>query len=380
MDFADGAKLKFSIFPDAPDFWKTANGFDTLIDYLDVVDPGRAAVDTVYSFLDKTWAHFLPELNGCWFDDFGWWTIATSRAVGKQYFAKQQQAIRKISEECWRRFSENAPKVWERAPEKIAGHPKADWRPVVEDGVWNEYWKGTSASQGPTNGDPSDPFQGVQNTVTNLVYLISAQRMGDEGAATREWGFLRTWFESPIGQLNTTPLLWREADNKLILVRERVSHFKNKEGGLKPAPGFHADWFWAGDQGLLIGALVDRIKSEAQEADQNKDLQLIGGILSGVANRLADKNGLLSWVPGDGPSGYEGDYSTGTSVFWRYLLYAWNAGPKLQELIAGKDKKKNTAICSVLEKSASAALKSKNGDFISIINDIATLVAARAIL
>jgi hypothetical protein len=48
----------------------------------------------------------------------------------------------------------------------------------------------------------------------------------------------------------------------------------------------------------------------------------------------------LSWAPGEGPSCYEGDYSTGISVFWRYLLYAWNAGPKQQELIAGKDKKK----------------------------------------
>ena len=44
--------LRHSIFEKAtklePNFWKNANGFDALIDHLEVVDEGMEAVESIY--------------------------------------------------------------------------------------------------------------------------------------------------------------------------------------------------------------------------------------------------------------------------------------------------------------------------------------------
>ena len=52
------------------------------------------------------------------------------------------------------------------------------------------------------------------------------------------------------------PLWWAEKN----LVRERVSHFIDENGKPNPAEGFQSNWAWSGDQGLMLGALVDRIR------------------------------------------------------------------------------------------------------------------------
>ena len=64
------------------DFCKAASAFDTMIDYVrycpepdsrDVA--ARAAVEWVIPY-------FRDTADKTWFDDFGWWTIATARAAG----------------------------------------------------------------------------------------------------------------------------------------------------------------------------------------------------------------------------------------------------------------------------------------------------------
>jgi hypothetical protein len=235
---------------------------------------------------------------------------------------------------------------------------------------------------GPREGDPDNEyFAGVQNAVTNLVYLISARRIGDDNAADRQYGFLSAWFDpKDIQGKKTIPLLRRERPSKpangadRVLIHERVTGFKDAKGNLKDAPAFYNpgtpgaprwDWFWAGDQGLLIGALVDRIR--AKPAEKNEHLELIGKILAGVGGKLVLNNKLLSYH-GEDPSGYEPDYGTGKGVFWRYLLYAWsNGGPDVQTKI------KASKILDVLKASAT---DSGSNDYIELINDIAALAAA----
>ena len=382
-----------------PDFWKTANGFDTLVDYLEYIghdDTGsvdKGSVDWVFKFLVDNMA---GSLDGVWFDDFGWWVIATQRASTKSFFSvEQQDRLTAIASSYWKSFTSNAPHVWERSPDDL----KDAYQPVEPGGVWNAYWTGTPQNPnwvGPRGGNPEGSgFEGIQNAVTNLLYLISARRMGEDCAADLEFGFLSAWFEPKDIQgkkttKKTIPLLWREppaepanaADR--VLIRERVTGFKDANGDLTDARTTYNpqgaptlwDWFWVGDQGLLIGALIDRIR--AKPAEKHEHLELIGKILAGVGQKFVLNNKLQSYH-GKPPIGYEADYSTGKGVFWRYLLYAWeNGGPDVQTKI--KESKilvvlKESATDSVLKESATDS-GSKSKDYIELINDVAALTAA----
>jgi hypothetical protein len=410
MDYLPQAYPKVSVLG-FPPFWQTANGFDTWIDYLEARKVDRASdsdkkeIDAAFDFLATTWVGRLNALKDCWFDDFGWWTIAAEKAARKPFFTdEQKQLFENISKECWNRFHDNAPNVWRNAPEilplksadpHVENVPKVDWQPAAEGGVWNEYWRGTKPGQGPNDGDPtaqtSDCFHGVQNTVTNLLYLISALRRNDTDAADREYGFLYTWFDFTGGVDEGYPLIdrdplirWLEADS--IVIRERVSLYKNGKGDYKSAPKFDKDAFWLGDQGLLIGALVDR--SKYNKFERGALVKAIGALLKGVASTFVSKdedekfqfdNYVGDFFTPTGPGGdYRNDYKTGASVFWRYVLYAWNDGEDMKQAI------NNSNIRPVLTECAAAAalrpLAAEPEDFADRVNDIATLVAAHAIL
>jgi hypothetical protein len=392
MDYLETARQKVSelktLKASEVSFWQAANGFDTWIDFLDEAKADKNEVKAAFDLMKDIWG--LKDLNSTWFDDFGWWLIAAQKATTKSFFTKEQKDwLKDISNQCWKRFNDNASYVYIRAPTTLPLHDypkhpvpdvkKSDWQPVVggehQRGAWNEYWFGTPDEyQGPKEGDPTgktgDVFKGVQNTVTNLLYLISAGRMGDTTAAEREHKFLSEWFSGP--KKGTTPLLWRDPSGPnpdRALIRERVSHLMDQNSVLKKAPGFDENTFWVGDQGLLIGALVDRIKANVERA---ASVQLIGAVLKGVVSRLV-KNGVLENYIGAGLDPYKNDYRTGASVFWRYVLYAWNSDiPELKAAI------NNSKIKPVLAKSAEAAA-GKTTVFADLINDIAALVAAHAI-
>ena len=118
--------------------------------------------------------------------------------MGKPFFKTEyKNQFREFMSECWKRFTGNAPYVWDRR--KPGTYNNCE--PAVTGGVWNEYWKGTSSSYpGPKNADPTlRTLEGIQNTVTNTVYLMAAQRLGDtdpnaKAAAERVFAFLLTWF------------------------------------------------------------------------------------------------------------------------------------------------------------------------------------------
>jgi hypothetical protein len=83
---------------------------------------------------------------------------------------------------------------------------------------------------GPKNADPTlGTLEGIQNTVTNTVYLMAAQRLGDtdpnaKAAAEREFAFLFTWFSK-------TPLsLFHSFSGTEALMCERVSQFHDGSG------------------------------------------------------------------------------------------------------------------------------------------------------
>jgi hypothetical protein len=384
-EFYQAAKHKFAyISKHMSDFggWKLGNSLDTMIDYL-VVAIAHGAVDakdaesfgTDVSALCNSWI-YPGNPTWTWFDDFGWFVISTDRASRQSFFGKPNP-FSGFSEECWKRFSERAPYTWVRHEPGTFN----DYGPAVDRGVWNTYWQGTSDSYpGDKEGIPSaGALAGIQNTVTNALYLIGAQRRGDTDAAADEWSFLNAWFS-----VQQQPNLWWPQKNDGALVRERVSRVASG----KTNPGFQEDWAWTGDQGLILGGLVGRIakgEDAANARTQAKEL------LTGVRLSLVDAHGVLGPCTATGTPPHAaggkpdiGDYSTGTGVFWRYLLQAWNLkDPELCDFLAFADFK------SFVETNAKAAMADPTTSQISISgatlpdtlsNQIAALVAGIVML
>ena len=151
-------------------------------------------------------------------------------------------------------------------------------------------------------------MEGIENTVTNAVYLMAAQRLGEtdpnaKAAAERELAFLFTWFSKA-----PNPLFHRFSGTEALMC-ERVSQFHDGNG----APGFQNDWFWTGDAGLMLGALTDRIS----RAKQPPLVDQATSLLRGAKNRLTDNEGLLqNWSDSrEVPDGDERDYQVGAGVF-----------------------------------------------------------------
>ena len=355
-------------------FWKLGNSFDTMIDFLDNID-NSSADDVAKTVVEKyRQLLFAPPPGGlggydnAWFDDFGWWTIATHRAVEKPFFNQESKTqFRGFMSECWKRFTENAPYVWERRKPGTFD----DCRPAVDGGVWNEYWLGTSPNYpGPKGADPTkESLEGIQNTVTNALYLIAAQRLGitdpqAKAAAQREFGFLNTW----LFEVERDPLWWPQARPNAALVRERVSHFFNG----KDAPGFQTDWAWTGDQGLILGALTDRMNLDRQNLLRSAEQLLVGAQYC-----LVEDAGMLrNWsASGRIPDGDSSDYGTGAGVFWRYMLHGWKTNPDLRAFISAPEYQ---GFVRVNADAAMAATNDADPDMLT--KDVAVLVAATVML
>jgi hypothetical protein len=97
-------------------FWKLGNSFDTMIDFLDTIDDSSAheVAQMAVTQLNASLKHITGGYDGAWFDDFGWWSVATGRALQKPFFKQDAAPLQHILEQCWPRFTNNAPFVWER--------------------------------------------------------------------------------------------------------------------------------------------------------------------------------------------------------------------------------------------------------------------------
>ena len=126
--------------------------------------------------------------------------------------------------------------------------------------------------------------------------------------------------------------------------------------------------------GLMIGALLGYRSPLIERAEQ---------LLNGVHDHLVDKKNVVTyWTQtGNVPDGDEPDYSTGSGVFWRYVLRVWEAGFLKKPLSDPKFK-------LILQGSADAAV---NGSlpswpdytppqWVRDFNDLAVLVAAHRML
>jgi hypothetical protein len=386
--YRDAATAKFNGLLDkyrattsGASFWKLGNTFDTMIDYLEVIDGSKAdqVADLVLEQYPKSLNREPPDwprgYDTAWFDDFGWWTIASRRASLSRVFnpAREKEFEHNIMWECWNRFRDTAPSVWERRKPDTYN----SCEPAVAGGAWNEYWKGTDSKYlGPNDGDPTHEdgktLRGIQNTVTNTLYLMAAQRLVDtdpkaNAAAEREFTFLFTWFsKEPFPLFHQFPRKNPTAPIEALMC-ERVSHFHD---GSKDS-AFQDNWFWTGDVGLMLGALTDRI-SRAKEPPL---LDHATSLLLGAKNQLTHNGLLQDWSDtGDVPEDDRGDYRTGAGVFWRNLLHAWNNDDTLRGVIGQPDYQ------TFVQTNAEAAKNSTLQTFDQLTQDVAALTVATAVL
>ncbi len=380
-DYRAAAKATYAewkaAFLDEPKvfFWRSGHAFDSALDYFLEVDAGDAQ-----AFAERAVAKYR-EGGGAWYDDFGWWGIAGERAALSNLFDGHDATFREIARECWDKMAGYAPFGWAKADQKRF----ADYRPLFDGGVWN-HWIDEACNPGPT---ARDGLCGRQNTVTNALFLTLGQRLHLDPAfrdpaiwslAEKEYGFLTSWFGLPDARL---ALLYAYGGPPVerAVVRERVGTFGPAAGKVTDA-AYRPDLAWAGDQGLVLGALVARMRNLGEASPEYAAmLRLARRLIAGTQDYLveADSGLLKPWTPEPAPGGDDDDYWTGPAVYLRYLLNAYRENASLEADL------QNPAIRAFVEKNARAVIENpqrrQSGDtLVNRTNDLAFLVAAVAML
>jgi hypothetical protein len=351
-------------------YWQLGHFFDTALDYFGAISAAPAAAlgkAACANFAAKTGGN---QWAGYWYDDHGWWANAALRASQHpQWFPSLGPQFDKIAARCWATMSSMAPTVWDRRPRPGGSDPFAALEPLIPGGVWNFSW--STGGSTPGCNPKSDTLCGIQNTVTNALFLMQAARRyvayrdpACYAAATSEWAFLETWFDvdAPAGSL-----LNRYAPGA-ALARERVSRYLNA-----PAAGYESQKAWAGDQGLIVSALLDSMQVLGDDPDV---VALAQAVLAGTRDKFAGDGLLLDpWLPVK--QAWPDDYLTGPAVFFRNLLHAYNTNAALKAWI-GDDSSGYPAF--IRANAETAASQPPSSDMIDLTNALAALTVGIAVL
>jgi hypothetical protein len=227
---------------------------------------------------------------------------------------------------------------------------------------------------------PLGPFQ---NTVMNGLYLELALRLAQNGqgaetlqAAKTELAFLHNWFVVPGDEslLNGFP-------DGSALIRERVATYADLGGTYPTVEGFAADGAWCGDQGLIIGGLVDKLLVDPTDPTDPEDQARAIAIARGVLLHMVGDCGVMPCSDGFDDHNDPDDYSCGSGVFWRYLLHGFGQNAALRTTILGlvAEAPQDNAVYVSAEKAGAHECASGN-DLFTGFNTIATLLAAIEIL
>lgn len=349
--------------PASNNFWILGNSFDTILDYFDIylsqATPPIDTSDYARIGLAKAW----EGVGEAWYDDDGWWVVAALKAYQLSDRLGWSEDIKagflSFCLQKWVRFNSNAPYVWQMCKNVPTGN--VNLQPFFNGGVWNTGWSDIQKYDGrgvycdaqgnpmpdfwhaytPWKNNPAGNLGGFQNTVTNALYLIAAARLAQIAAAnpkifvaptssvqfkfcaTQEYDFLANWFAM---DNKNTGLLNRAGAGpnrpaQGVVVRERMPWT-----GLNTQPnksiGLDFTQAWAGDQGLVLGGLIDAMAAGvAPQSAQNTCLD----ILDGMKSYVSGGGTMLNWMSADGkaPGNDTSDYCTGLGAFLRYFTYAY---------------------------------------------------------
>jgi len=218
-------------------FWHAGNTLDTFMDYLGRAQPqdykktaAQLAEEAVTIFKETSFDKKTgydptqypldqPPLQGCWWDDYGWWGIA---------FLKVHQLTGDdrhlhVARVCWH-FMEAGGR-----------HYQGDNPAAEKGGTWNH--------------DPKDKDPGIQNVVTNGLFLILSARLYIQ---TRD----KQYLDGALAQYH-----WF-----VYQLDHGAKHELNDDKWLiEQLPLDKANGFWTGDQGVLLGGLASLRESILQE-------------------------------------------------------------------------------------------------------------------
>jgi hypothetical protein len=149
-------------------------------------------------------------------------------------------------------------------------------------------------------------------------------------------GFLTDWFE-----VEGTDSLVAKAFPKGWLVHERTPTYDTLTDGAHPfypaVQAYFPDAYWGGDQGLIMGALWQYSQLETlHENAQEFPMELLKGVFYNMpalnlprpAQDLPNAVGPYLDPSGKSPLSWdEGDYGSGSGIFWRYVLRCCRLDP-----------------------------------------------------
>jgi hypothetical protein len=419
QDYQDNDQAR--VFMGSTNYWMAGNVFDTSLDYMllalanKLITPEE--VQSVMNYVVKNYdvpnqtynagygyyvtdngtkgdhgmIHIQPaEPKGWWYDDLAWWGIATSKVYLPEYqvlFNNLISPYQKIARSCWdvmnngfpadpgRPIQYGAPFVWAKCDQSLFGQ----YEPRIPGGVWQ--------CDINLNEDPGYEKLGpFQNTVVNALYFVLALRMNKAINTTQqiesEYNFLNTWCNniniSPNNRLyydlSTKPGPWEG------LIEERVATYKNGQP-VNPPDWHNKHCAWCGDQGLMIGGLLDYLNLHPQNPDASN---LILGILNGVPNHMQSGTVLMPWYPliPDNPLAEtdKADYASGVGVYMRYLLYGYRNDPTIKYIVD----KNMYGLRNMVLNNANACVAGKfptygNGIF-DLFNQLSILITASYVL
>jgi len=360
-----------------------------------------------------------PEYHGG--SPSAWERVITDKPVGiKDYYSGSPDAPAKI-----RNVEPRFPNgMWQYDyywdPKFTGNAPLACPTPNPPAGTSLYQYGAAQEEQCGQDGNPetsSHCIGAFQLTLMSGLVLVYASRMHSWSTkntandylstATDVKGFFYDWFTLPDVKDKTTAkakednLLWNyEVGNRKFIVKERPGTYKDKSF----VPGYRyggpTDEYrvWCGDQGLVLGGLVEYEKANGTTNSNTYIEDLIAGVLDvngKLFNPSENSSGAIqAFYPQDmnwgcGKLFCLRDYWSGAGVFWRYLFQTYKSNPKVRDAvkaIIAKDGANNVII-----QSAKAALEAPQtpwssepwgsaGDLFEWFNPLATLTAAIYIL
>ena len=356
--------------PDNANPWTYGNSFDSMLDYMMLTQKtGDSVIRKAATVLAQ---------NGDWYDDWCWPAIAALKACDPLYesvFAGYRDKFENIVLNNWRLIysgSNDHSSIHSFGTQNVGNHISASYydsvQPRFSGGAWqcDINREGNGISQDPTipyNKKPklSGPVLGpFQDTVINDLLLIYATRLSAMKASdfpnsnpvnveiainqantarSEVHSFLMNWCNmgrssDKVDRNDSLLIFPSEAafrNNNYsggVIVRERVGTYA-KVGTSYPIPNAYApSRAWTGDQGLMLGGLVDHSDPISQD--------IAAGILRGVKANLyqyynnqyyvLNSTSLNGWNENNSYPYYLGCptcYNAGGGgIFMRNLLYA----------------------------------------------------------
>ena len=418
VDYAKAARIAYTNMtqcfgdPTCSDYWKLGNAFDSLLDNMrwwggpDIGLP-KTVFDRYMTLIAP--GPTDPKSSDCWYDDYGWWGIASAKAYDPAYdfffTGEYKGKFQAIAKSCWKTFNEGkpgstsgwnykgAPNAWTNRdngdPDNDYWNQKANWAtPRFDNGVGSGLhgvWQYEIFREHRLNEcsyyNPCDPKKAklgpFQLTVVNALYFLLGLRLYNVGqqpvkqSILDEWGFFRAWFAKSLGADSLLLSFDDKSDPPALLVRERVTTYAEIDGEYPQVLqwGNELGACWTGDQGLMIAALVELLQTFPDESAADTAVS----ILKGVLTRMTSDQIIQPFI---GPMGDWEDYKSGVGTFARCLLYAYSQPNSPLKDPVDKD---TDNLRAVLLASANDACQYPAKDLFDNLNVLSILPAAKVL-